>query len=245
MGDMLFALVALPLVATPLIYLIGRTVPGWPAAPRAAALVTLAVMWVIFVALTFAAPMEIALGNVVLHLDPLGQLFVALALAAGTAAVIYSGPYVVHEAGLNKYYALLVALIGALIGVACAGDLFNLWVWFEAVVVSSYLLVMFYLDDGLTLEAGVKYLVQSAAGTGFALLGIALVLAQTGTLDLAGISESALDPAATLAAGALFVVAFGIKVGLVPLHTWLPDAYTRSPGPISCLLYTSPSPRDS
>ncbi|MGQ9887036.1 MAG: complex I subunit 5 family protein [Aggregatilineales bacterium] len=236
MGDMLFALVALPLVVTPFIYLIGRTVPRWLAAPRAAALVTLAVMWAIFAALMFAAPIETALGNVVLRLDPLGQLFVTFALAAGTAAVIYSGPYVAREVGLNKYYALLVALIGALIGVACSGDLFNLWVWFEAVVVSSYLLVMFYLDDGLALEAGVKYLVQSAAGTGCALLGIALVLAQTGTLDLVRIGESALDPAAALAAGALFVVAFGIKVGLVPLHTWLPDAYTRSPGPISALL---------
>lgn len=245
MNNVLFVLIVLPLAATPLIYLIGRLVPSQPSVSRLAALAVLAAMWTLFALLmlslpgsltAFPPPTEELVGSVVLHLDPLGRLFTVLALAAGTAAAIYSGPYVAHEVGLNKYYALLVALTGALIGVACSSDLFNLWVWFEAVVVTSYLLVMFYLDDGPTLEAGVKYLAQSAAGTGFALLGVALLLAQTGTLDWVGISRAALDPTAALGAGVLFVVAFGIKVGLVPLHTWLPDAYTRSPGPISALL---------
>jgi proton-translocating NADH-quinone oxidoreductase chain N len=239
MSDMLLALVALPLAATPLIYLIGRAVPGRPDVPRAAALAALVGMWALFVALALNAvgePVELALGAVMLRMDPLGLLFAALALTAGTVAVVYAGPYIERETGQNKFYALLVALVGSLVGVACSGDLFNLWVWFEAIVVASYLLVMFYLDDGLALEAGVKYLAQSAAGTGLALLGIALVLAQAGTLDLVEIAAAPITPSAALAAGALFVVAFGIKVGLVPLHTWVPDVYTRSPGPISALL---------
>ncbi len=240
MSDVLLALVALPLAATPLIYLLGRALPGWPAAPRVGALAALTGMAALFAALLLDTPdggaIEAALGAVTLRMDALGALFAALALAAGLVTAIYAGPYIARETGLNKFYALLTALVGALIGVASSGDLFNLWVWFEVVVTSSYLLVMFYRDDGPALEAGVKYLAQSAAGTGLALLGIALVLAQAGTLSLAGIAAAPVAPEAALAAGALFVVAFGIKVGLVPLHTWLPDVYTRSPGPVSALL---------
>ena len=239
MNNALLALVALPLAATPLIYLVGRAFPDRPAVPRAGALVTLAGMAALFAVLVLGAPggaAEMTLGAVLLRMDALGLLFTALALAAGLMAAIFAGPYLEREGGLNKFYALLTALVGALVGVACSGDLFNLWVWFEVVVTASYLLVMFYRDDGPSLEAGVKYLAQSAAGTGLALLGVALVLAQTGTLDLAGIAAAPLESGAALAAGALFVVAFGIKVGLVPLHTWLPDTYTRSPGPVSALL---------
>ena len=66
------------------------------------------------------------------------------------------------EDGEEKYYAMLLTMIGVMIGLGCAGDLFNLWVWFEAMAVSSYLLVAFYRDQPASLEAGVKYVVQSA-----------------------------------------------------------------------------------
>ncbi len=59
---------------------------------------------------------------------------------------------------------MLVTMIGVMIALGCAADLFNLWVWFEAMAVSSYLLVVFYRQQPASLEAGVKYVVQSAAG---------------------------------------------------------------------------------
>ena len=125
-----------------------------------------------------------------------------------------------------------------MIGLGCATDLFNLWVWFEAMAVSSYLLVAFYREQPASLEAGVKYLVQSAAGSVLVLLGIALVLAQTGTLDLAQICATVgqVDAPALLAAGALFVIGFGVKAALVPMHTWLPDAHSQAPSGISAML---------
>jgi proton-translocating NADH-quinone oxidoreductase chain N len=115
-----------------------------------------------------------------------------------------------------------------------------LWVWFEAMAISSYLLVAFYREQSVSLEAGMKYLVQSATGSVLVLVGVAIVLAQTGTLDLAEIAKTAtgtgINHYALLGAGALFIIGFGVKVALVPLHTWLPDAHSRAPSGISAML---------
>ena len=77
----------------------------------------------------------------------------------------------------------LVAMIGLIIGLGCASDLFNLWIWFEAMAIASYLLVAFYRQQSASLEAGIKYLVQSAAGSVLVLIGIGLVLMETGSLE--------------------------------------------------------------
>jgi proton-translocating NADH-quinone oxidoreductase chain N len=164
----------------------------------------------------------------------LSLLLSALALTLGTLAIIYSGQYMAGEEGEEKFYALLVTLIGSMIGLACAADLFNLWVWFETMAISSYFLVAFYREQPTSLEAGFKYLVQSATGSGMVLLGIALVLATTGSLSLLG--HTAISAGAALAAGALFTIGFGVKIALVPMHTWLPDAHSQAPSGISAML---------
>jgi proton-translocating NADH-quinone oxidoreductase chain N len=100
---------------------------------------------------------------------------------------------------------------------------------------SSYLLVAFESTQATSLEAGLKYLVQSAAGSALILIGVALILAQTGSLSFSGVQQTRLSPG-MLAAGALFVVGFGVKSALVPMHTWLPDAHAQAPGGISAMM---------
>jgi len=78
--------------------------------------------------------------------------------------------------------------------------------------------------------------VQSAVGSVFVLFGVALVLAQAGTLTLAEIAAQATLTPGTLAAGALFVIGFGVKVAVAPMHTWLPDAHAQAPSGISAML---------
>ena len=136
------------------------------------------------------------------------------------------------------------AMIGAMVALGCAADLFNLWVWFEAMAVSSYLLVVFLPRAARILEAGVKYLVQSAAGSVLVLLGIAMVLepdGHYGPIDIRTAAIGALWPC--LLAGALFVIGFGVKTALVPMHTWLPDAHLRLPaGSAPCFRGLSSKP---
>ena len=241
-------MIAVPLGVSPLVYLAGRFGVGLNFRLRfaqALALATLLATWVVF-ALSLGqftnqkANLPFGLEMVWLTADGLSFLLAAMVLGLGTFAVLFSGPYIAGEIGEEKYYAMLLAIMGIMIGLGCANDLFNLWVWFEAMAVSSYLLVAFYRERSASLEAGMKYLVQSATGSVLVLLGIALVLGQFGTLDMDKIRALAATSAAgglgLALAGALFIIGFGVKVAFVPLHTWLPDAHSQAPSGISAML---------
>ncbi len=241
------------IVSAPFVYIIGRVdvlTGGRRGLARWLALLCLAVGWVAFAraasafyaaqASELVATTTWTLGAISLRFDGLSLLLAALVLTLTTLIMIYSGPYLGRGEGFEKHYALLLLLCGAIVGLGSAGDLFNLWLWFEVMAFCAYPLVVFYTHDRLALEAGIKYLVQSAAGSAFILLGIAVVLLAAGTLDILGVraamATGAVAPALWLTAGALFVVGFGVKAALVPLHTWLPDAHAQAPSGISAIL---------
>ena len=236
--------VGLPLLASPVIYLIGRL------AERGNLKIELA-RWLALIALlvdgyflfiagqAFIASnhdLLVSIGAVSLRLDGIALLLAAAVLVLGTLVTLFSGPAVARENGRGMYFALLTAMIGTMIGLGAADDLFNLWVWFECMALCSYMLVAFHHHEAPALEAGVKYLVQSALGTVLVLLGIGLVFASTGSLDLDEIRMAAHPSTMLLGAGALFVIGFGVKSALVPLHTWLPDAHSQAPSGISAML---------
>jgi len=235
-------LIALPLIATPFIYLTGRIGQRMKRSKTAQIVScgSLAATWIPFLlaAKDFASSgtPAFSIGSISLQMDGLSLLFIGVTLALGTLVALFSESYLTNEIGQEKYFAMLVAMIGVMIGLACASDLFNLWIWFEAMAVTSYLLVAFYRDQAPSLEAGVKYLVQSAAGSTLVLIGISLVFSQCGDLSLASIRQNATPSPVLLAAGGLFIIGFGVKSALVPLHTWLPDAHSQAPSGISAML---------
>jgi proton-translocating NADH-quinone oxidoreductase chain N len=238
-------LLLLPLAASPVIYLAGRISVrlGASAAPaRWLSLLSLSAtgvpLWFAGQAVLAGGPITLSVGAISMRMDGVGLVVAATVVALTLLVTVFSMPYVRDEEGEEKYYALLVAMAGTMVGLGCANDLFNLWVWFEAMAVTSFLLVAFYREQRGALEAGVKYLVQSAVGSALVLIGIALVFAQTGTLDLQQVLTTAARPTPPqlLAAGALFLIGFGVKTALVPLHTWLPDAHSQAPSGVSAML---------
>ena len=245
-----FGMISLPLISSPFVYLSGRlgaheaVLHRRSYVVRGFALLAILSAWVPFVrtvtAFMAGETQEFMIETILLQVDGISLLVAGTVLTLGTLVILFSGPYMAGEAGEEKYYAMLLAMIGVMIGLACAGDLFNLWVWFEAMAVSSYLLVAFYREQAASLEAGMKYLIQSAIGSVLVLVGIALVLANAGTLDMAGVRAAVAGSDVSrwvwLGAGALFIVGFGVKVAFVPLHTWLPDAHSQAPSGISAML---------
>lgn len=243
-------LITIPLISSPLVYLAGRlgthesTLHRRSFVVRVLACTAVFIAWVAYV---FALDTYFTFGvqkfnieTIWLRVDSISLLMAGCVLLLGTLVIVFSGSYMAGEVGEEKYYAMLLAMMGLMLGLVSASDLFNLWVWFEGMAISSYLLVAFYREQSASLEAGMKYLVQSAIGSVLVLVGIAIVLAQAGTLEMAEIAEavvrSDVNRVALLGAGALFVIGFGVKVALVPLHTWLPDAHSQAPSGISAML---------
>ncbi|GIW41170.1 MAG: cation:proton antiporter [Candidatus Binatia bacterium] len=152
-----------------------------------------------------------------------GTAFVSLFFAAPTAARELRG----REA---PFFAFLCLFVAALEGMIVTGDLFNLYVFLEITALSAYTLVA--AGGPRSVVASFRYLVLGTLGATFYLLGLAFLLATTGTLNMADMAEllrqRAPDPA--LAVAVTFVVAgLGLKMALFPLHGWLPDAYTYAP----------------
>jgi proton-translocating NADH-quinone oxidoreductase chain N len=235
-------LIALPISVSPLTYLVGRLDRSTRSGriSQACGLIGLLLTWIPFGLSTgqlrTSGPQLWSLGDISLYFDGLALLLAAVALGLGTLVALYSGSDIRDEIGQEKFYAMLVAMVGVMIGLGAANDLFDLWIWFEAMAVCSYLLVSFYRERPASLEAGIKYLVQSAAGSVLVLAGIGLTFSQVGTLELSEIRTSAGISSVTLAAGALFTIGFGVKAALVPLHTWLPDAHSQAASGISAML---------
>ena len=243
-------LIAIPLLSSPVVYLAGRlgthetTLHGRSYLVRLLAMLAVLAAWIpfaLYVQTVFSrGAQQFNVSMIWLRVDGISLFMAGCVLLLGTFVVLFSGSYMAGEVGEEKYYAMLLAMMGMMIGLVSASDLFNLWVWFEAMAISSYLLVAFYREQPASLEAGMKYLVQSAAGSVLVLIGIAIVLAQAGTLDMteiqAAVSSSDVNRMALLGAGALFIIGFGVKVALVPLHTWLPDAHSQAPSGISAML---------
>jgi proton-translocating NADH-quinone oxidoreductase chain N len=174
-----------------------------------------------------------------LRVDALGLFIAAVAVLMGTIVSLYSITYMEKDRGLDRYYPLLLMLVGAIVGLAFVSDVFSLYVFFELMCISSYVLVAFRKDKWEPIEAGFKYIVMSVTGSILVLFGISILFAQTGKLDFASIQAamtSVSNKGAVNVSIILFIVGFGVKAAIVPLHTWLPDAHAAAPSGISAML---------
>jgi multicomponent Na+:H+ antiporter subunit D len=209
-------------------------------------LLTLVGVWQIYTMVQASATgiLIVTLGGA----PPLGACFeidmlsVYMAFSAallGFFATVYSYNYMQHDTRLTEYYTLLSALVVGIVGVAFAGDFFTFFVFWELMGITSYVLVAFRKENWGPVEAGFKYMVMGAVGSTLLLLGIALIYGMAGTVNFAQISN-ALHIGGSgiwmMVAMVIFVVGFGIKSAIVPLHTWLPDAHPEAPSPISAML---------
>jgi multicomponent Na+:H+ antiporter subunit D len=165
-------------------------------------------------------------------------ILVALSLL-GMATLIFAGPTAPKDLGgrIVHFYTLILLLIAALTGIVFAGDLFNLFVFLEVAALASYALVG--MAGGRALIAAFRYLILGTLGASLYLLGVSYFYAVTGTLNMADMAHKLphLLTSKAVVGGLLFIfVGLGIKMALVPFHSWLPDAYTHAPNSVSPIL---------
>ncbi len=172
-----------------------------------------------------------------LLLDRLTIFMVLLGNLLGFLVLMYALAEGKYE---PKFYSLILIMMSGISGTFLSRDIFNLFVFLEVLSISSYVLVAHYGGKGSFL-AGINYLLISSLGLIFFLFGIGILYRYVGSLNMIDIGEKiprffAESPRAVILTLALFIVGFGIKCAMVPLHTWLPDAHSIAPSPVSALL---------
>ncbi|EQD74992.1 NADH/Ubiquinone/plastoquinone (complex I), partial [mine drainage metagenome] len=175
-----------------------------------------------------------------LGVDSIAEVFLVPVTAIYATSTWYSRAYLrsVHRPFLapSVYYALLNAFAFSMIAVLVVRDLGLMWIGVEGTTVASALLLVLERRP-TSVEAAWRYTLIASAGLTIALFALLLLYTATGTLDAVALAAN--PPVATLAvtmAVALALVGYGTKVGLFPMHTWLPDAHAEAPSPVSAML---------
>ncbi len=233
-------LVALPLLGAFLLPIIYRrhTLAGYWTGPFIL-LINFGVALEIWRDITKAAePQIIAMGGfaaplgIIFYVDKLALLFV-MVIVLGTL-ILWLG----NKQGQVREETLSLLIVAGGCGLALSGDLFNIYVFYEIVAVASYGLAASG-GSGAGYAASLRFLVLSALGSALLLLGIALIYAVTGTLNLAHLAELApqlLNGPEGLVAFALILIGLGVKAELFPVNTWVPEVYATAPARVSALL---------
>lgn len=169
------------------------------------------------------------------RIDWLSTVLVTIASSIWLLVTIYSFDYVKPSDKINRYHAFTLITFGATLGTLLAGDLVSLFLFFELMSFSSYVLVI-HEGDEKALKAGFLYLIMTIGGGLAFLFGVLGVYQLTGTVAFQTGGFLTSDSFLSLGAFIGFLIGFGMKAGMFPLHIWLPEAHPVAPSPSSALL---------
>jgi multicomponent Na+:H+ antiporter subunit D len=175
------------------------------------------------------------------RLDPANALLALLITVIAAAVLPFAGRSIAAEVAVEKspyiYAAVLLFLAGQM-GIAVTGDAFNVFVFLEISSLATYTLIALGRDRR-ALTASFSYLIMGTVGATFFLIGVGLLYAMTGTLNMADLAVRIPDVAETRTvhtAYAFIVIGICLKLALFPLHLWLPNAYTYAPSAVTALM---------
>jgi multicomponent Na+:H+ antiporter subunit D len=171
--------------------------------------------------------------GITLVADLLAAMLVVAVGIVGVAVTIAAFAGVDPKREAFGYHALIQILLMGVTGAFLTGDLFNLYVWFEVMLVASFVLMALHRTRA-QVEAAFKYVAMNLIASSIFLTALGLLYGVTGTLnmaDLARVWPTLRAPGIDMVLAVLFVIAFSIKAGLFPLFFWLPASYHTPPAP--------------
>ncbi|MFZ5646156.1 MAG: hydrogenase 4 subunit F [Bacillota bacterium] len=188
-----------------------------------------------------------------IFIDELSAVLVFVIGAVGTICCLYATAYLrndlekgkLAESRAGRFFGLMHLFVATMYLAVLADSLGVMWVAIEGTTIVSALLVGFY-GGRPALEAAWKYIIICTVGISFAMLGVILTYHAAGGIQGAGETSlgwrflyqwaKGLDPSLMKLAFIFVLVGYGTKAGLFPMHTWLPDAHSQAPSPVSALL---------
>ncbi|HAS4581398.1 TPA: Na+/H+ antiporter subunit D [Vibrio cholerae] len=187
-------------------------------------------------------PASIAFGQwpapfgIVFVADLLSVAMVMVTAIIGLVSVIYAIADLSAKPSYARYHALLHVLLAGVYGAFLTGDIFNLYVWFEVMLIASFGLMVLDANQQ-QIDGAIKYVLLNLISTLVFLLSIGLLYGATGTLNLADLHDKAqsLAPEMKTMLAGLLLFAFSIKAALFPLFAWLPASYHTLPSAIVAL----------
>jgi multicomponent Na+:H+ antiporter subunit D len=175
--------------------------------------------------------------GIVLVADLLSAIMVLITGVIGFAVALYSLAAVEARHEAFGYFPLLQILLLGVCGAFLTGDIFNLYVWFEVMLIASFVLLALG-GRRSQIEGALKYVTLNLIASVFFLSGVGILYGLTGTLNMADLALRLTEvgrPELVTVLAMIFLVAFGIKAAIFPLFFWLPASYHTPPSAVSAL----------
>lgn len=177
--------------------------------------------------------------GITLVADLLSSVMVVLTALVALAVAVYSLAAIDQRHISFGYFPLFQVLLTGVCGAFLTGDLFNLYVWFEVMLMASFVLLVLG-GEPPQVEGGIKYVTLNLLSSVTFLVAVGILYAVAHTLNMADLSLkmakiAQTHPTLILSVAAFFIVGFGIKAGIFPLYFWLPASYHTPPAPTSAL----------
>jgi multicomponent Na+:H+ antiporter subunit D len=170
--------------------------------------------------------------------DPLNAGLACLGAVLMTAAMIFAWRYFTQVG--TYFHVLMLTFLAGMTGFCLAGDVFDLFVWFELMGVSAYALTAYRPEERGPIQGALNFAITNSVGAYLSLTGIALIYGRTGALNMAQISRYVSShPPSGLVVIAFLLIVTGllVKGAIVPFHFWLADAHAVAPTPV-CVLFS-------
>jgi len=235
-----------PLLAAPLCLLVNERRLAWGIS-TGLSLVALAIAVVLLQRTLANGVISYELGGWSAHwgieyrVDIVNAFVLLVVTTIASVVLLYARQSILAELYRRRiplFYAIYMLCLGGLLGVSITGDVFNLFVFMEISALSSYTLIALS-QERRALTSAYQYLIMGTIGATFLLIGIGLMYVMTGTLNMRDLAAAlpAVSGTRTIeTAFAFIVVGISIKLALVPLHLWLPNAYAYAPSAVTAFI---------